>query len=144
MNMLGSIKLVFCAWLSPYLYLRDPHASLGDCEDRSHSRPLRKKWSEALPCPLLRGSPLVRTTPLQYMERTKRLGALHIKINTLAFVMDHILCVHVHMYTANLLLCFGLPCVVFLISWCLMYKADLHKHKLHCDTLTRYLCMYAR
>ena len=37
----------FCAWLPPSLYLRDPRASLGDCEDRSRSRPLRRKWSGA-------------------------------------------------------------------------------------------------
>ena len=54
----------FCAWLPPSLYLRDPRASLGDCEDRSRSRPLRRKWSGASPRPPLGGSPLVGTTPL--------------------------------------------------------------------------------
>ena len=54
----------FCAWLPPSLYLRDPRASLGDCEDRSRSRPLRRKWSGASPRPPSGGSPLAGTTPL--------------------------------------------------------------------------------
>ena len=53
----------FCAWLPPSLYLRDPRASLGDCEDRSRSRPLRTKWSGASPRPPSGGSPLAGTTP---------------------------------------------------------------------------------
>ena len=48
----------FCAWLPPSLCLRNPRASLGDCEDRSHSRPLRRKWSEASPRPLRGALPL--------------------------------------------------------------------------------------
>ena len=54
----------FCAWLPPSLYLRDPRASLGDCEDRSHSRPLQRKWSGVSPRPPSGGSPLAGTTLL--------------------------------------------------------------------------------
>ena len=56
----------FCAWLPPSLYLRDPRASLGDCEDRSRSRPLRRKWSGASPRPPSGGSPLAGTPPLYH------------------------------------------------------------------------------
>ena len=45
------IDWCFCAWLPPSLYLRDPRASLRDCEDRSHSRPLQRKWSGVMPRP---------------------------------------------------------------------------------------------
>ena len=43
--------LCFCAWLLLSLNLRHPRTSLGDCENRSRSRPLRRKWPGALPCP---------------------------------------------------------------------------------------------
>ena len=73
----------------------------------------------------------------------------------LVFVMDHIiLCVHVHMYIANLLLCVVLVCFsvvlcclvlsFYLISWCVMYIADLHEHKPHLTVillLDTYVCM---
>ena len=53
----------YCAWLPPSLYLRGPRASLGDCEDRSRSRPLRRKWSGASPRPLRGALPLRRPHP---------------------------------------------------------------------------------
>ena len=55
---------------------------------------------------------------LQYTERIKRLGTLHIEINMLAFVMDHIH--YVCMYI--LLLCVGLPCLVFIITWYIIHS----------------------
>ena len=58
----------FCAWLPPSLYLRDPRASLGDCEDRSRSRPLRRKWLGVPPPPLSGGLSPCGTTPLHMTQ----------------------------------------------------------------------------
>ena len=60
----------FCAWLPPSLYLRYPRASLGDCEDRSRRRPLRRKWSGASPRP-----PSGTTPPYQILH-----GVMHVMI----------------------------------------------------------------
>ena len=60
----------FCAWLPPSLYLRDPRASLGDCEDRSRSRPLRRKWSGASPRPPLRGPHPLLFTSIRIFNRS--------------------------------------------------------------------------
>ena len=51
-------------WCLSMATLQTPHANLRDCEDRSRSRPLRRKWLGVLPWPPPGGSSLVGNTPL--------------------------------------------------------------------------------
>ena len=63
----------FCAWLPPSLCLRDPRASLGDCEDRNCSRPLQRESGRECCHTFLRGlSPCGDYTPsLYYVQCTR-------------------------------------------------------------------------